>query len=78
VATREPAPVRLLPQGARVILLHGAAPRAGSVAAVRLEAHLKTYVVQCDDGSTAFASAYDLAREDDPTRTALGARPELF
>ncbi len=72
-----PAPVRLLQLGTRVVILARQPQQAGVVSEVRLEPHLKTYVVACDDGSTAFASCYDLAREDDPTRSAVGPRPEF-
>ena len=70
-------PGRLVPEGTRVILIKaGASGVPGVVTEVRREAHLKTYVVLCDDGATVFASPCDLARADDAAQTPLGPRPE--
>jgi hypothetical protein len=66
--------VRLLPQGTRVILIARAETPGGFVSHVRLEPHLKTYVITCDDGVTVYASGHELAREDDPSRAPV-ARP---
>ena len=62
---------KLQPEGTRVILLQ-ALNKAGTITAVRREPYLKPYVVKCDDGTEAFASHSDLAREDDASRTPLG------
>ncbi len=75
---RSPVTLRLVAQGTRVVVLRGEPPHvAGTVAEVRLEPHLKTYVVNCDNGTVVFASGYDLAREDDSGVTPLGPRPEF-
>jgi hypothetical protein len=69
--------LRLTAEGTRVVVLKengGLAP--GIISQVRLEPHLRTYVVTCDDGQVVFASAYDLALEEDSSRTPLGLRPE--
>jgi hypothetical protein len=58
-------------------LIARAAAPAGFVSDIRLEPHLKTYVVVCDDGVTVYASPHELAREDDPSRTPLVPRPLL-
>lgn len=71
------AAVRFLATGTRVVLLAGGAPRAGVVQEVRQQPHFKTYVVACDDGSIAYASAYEIAREDDPQRAPVGLRAEF-
>jgi len=44
---------------------------SGVVREVRLEPHLKTYMVTCDDGTTVYASGYELAHEGDLARTPL-------
>jgi hypothetical protein len=68
---------RLVAPGTRVVVLKGPAPHVGGVVReVRLEPHLKTYVVTCDDGTTVFASGYDLAHESDVSGTPLAPRPE--
>jgi hypothetical protein len=74
----QPFPVeRVRPEGTRVVVMKPNAPVvAGSITAVRLEPHLKRYVVRCDDGNTVYASAHDLALETDGARTPLGPRPE--
>ena len=59
--------------GTRVIILTGG---AGEISEVRTEPHLRTYVITRDDGARIFASPYDLAREDDASRSPLAARPE--
>lgn len=59
-----------------MVVIRDAVHRTGVVTEVRLEPHLKTYVVACDDGSTAFASAYDVALESDARRAPMGIRPE--
>ena len=75
MSTKPVAAVRLLPEGTRVILIARADSPAGFVSDVRMEPHLKTYVVTCDDGATRYASAYELAREDDASRLPLAPRP---
>jgi hypothetical protein len=57
-------------EGTRVVLLPSEA--AGVIVDVRWETWLKPYAVLRDDGRRVYASACDLAREDDPTRTPLG------
>ena len=70
-------PVRLAPLGTRVVVIKQGTPAvSGAISEVRHESHLKTYVVTCDDGSVVYASAHDLAREDDGTRSPLGPTPE--
>ena len=70
-------PIRLTPQGTRVVILKSTTPRqAGVVSEVRREPHLKSYVIACDDGTTVYASAHDLALEDDGSRTPLAPAPE--
>ena len=73
--TNPAEPVRLLAQGTRVVLIARAAAPAGVVTRVRTEPHLKTYVVLCDDGVTAFASGHELALEGDPARAPLSPAP---
>jgi hypothetical protein len=80
--------VRMALAGTRVVIGAAGAARAAGVAnganapevagfisAVRTEPHLRPYVVSCDDGTTRYASAYDLACEDDLRRTLLAPRP---
>jgi len=62
--------VLLTLEGTRVVLLPSHA--AGVIVDVRWESWLKTYAVLRDDGERVFASACDLAREDDPERIPLG------
>src|SRR5688572_16414114 len=66
---------RLVVEGTRVVVAGGVAVgAAGVISRVRPETHLKAYVVTCDDGAVIFASGHELAREDDLTRSPLGAR----
>ncbi|HKA86447.1 MAG TPA: hypothetical protein VKE22_02240 [Haliangiales bacterium] len=76
-SSRGPAlPLRLVAAGTRVVVLKGPAPHVtGVVREVRLEPHLRTYVVTCDDGTTVYASGYDLAHEGDLGITPLAPRP---
>ena len=71
------SPLRLVAPGTRVVILKGPAPHLGGVVLeVRLEPYLKAYVVRCDDGTTVYASGYDLAQEGDPGFTPLAPRPK--
>jgi hypothetical protein len=74
---RAPPPnVRLTSEGTRVVVLKGGAPHpVGVISDVRLQTHLKAYVVTCDDGRVVYASGCDLAREDDGAATPLGPQP---
>ncbi len=68
---------RLTPRGTRVVVIKPGTPRtAGIISEVRPEPHLRTYVVTCDDGTVVYASANNLAREDDGTQTPLGPPSE--
>jgi len=73
-----PLSLRLVAQGTRVVSLRDAPLRvAGVISHVRSEPHLKSYVVTCDGGEVAYASGYDIAREDDLSLTTpLGPLPE--
>ena len=67
---------RLVPEGTRVVLLKHATQVAGVIRDVRRESYLKRYVIACDDGTVAYASPWDLSREDDAARTPLAPPPE--
>ena len=69
-------PMRIAPQGTRVLVLKRQPHLAGMVREVRIEPYLRTYVVLCDDGELVYASGHELAREDDATCTPLAPTPE--
>ncbi len=69
-------PLRLAPQGTRVLVLKRQPHIAGQVREVRTEPYLRTYVVLCDDGVIIYASGHELAREDDASRSPLAPAPE--
>ncbi len=68
--------IRLAPSGTRVVVLKASSSQPGFISDIRRESHLKTYVIVCDDGSTVYASAHEIAREDDGSRTPLAPAPE--
>ncbi|HEY3356846.1 MAG TPA: hypothetical protein VGQ83_26580 [Polyangia bacterium] len=76
LSRRVPVFARLAPQGTRVVVLKRQPCVAGIIREVRRETYLRTYVVECDDGEVVFASACDLAREDDAARTPFGLPTE--